>query len=166
LGYCWLVSETVGSNEVRGLEIYASEDALKVTHRAGKAYQKFRSALFTEQLAPPPAPGDLVFWYDKTPKFCQKQNKKFSFAAESQCRIVTTEYKFNDPTKIDTLLALLKTKIQDKSHPDLLLYIVSTTDDFKKVLLMEGYATTESSNLFRDLEPTIVRYELAGNLRK
>lgn len=158
LGYCWLVSETEGSNEVRGLEIYANENALEITHRAGKAYQMFRSALSTEKLAPPPAPGDLVFWHDTAWGFRQRQNEKFSFMAESQCRIVTIEYKVNDPQKIDELLALLKTTVEDKSHSGLIVYIASTTDDFKRVLVVEGYSTEEECSLSQDLDPTIVRY--------
>jgi hypothetical protein len=78
--------------------------------------------------------------------------------AESQCRIVTTEYKVKDSMKIDESLALLKTTIEDKSHSERILCIVSTTDDFKRVLVVEGYSTEEECSLSRDLEPTIVRY--------
>ncbi|KAL3455436.1 hypothetical protein BJX64DRAFT_297640 [Aspergillus heterothallicus] len=63
LAYCWTKPATEAGNSrcapapVQGLEVYANEDALVVTHRSGEAYKRMREVVATTSLLSYPKGG-------------------------------------------------------------------------------------------------------------
>lgn len=80
-------------------------------------------------------------------------------ATEGRCRIITTEYKVDDPKKMESLVVLLKARLEDRSHLDLLLYIVATTKNLERALVVEGYVSEKECSLSQDSQATTPRYE-------
>ncbi|KAJ5135886.1 hypothetical protein N7448_004440 [Penicillium atrosanguineum] len=145
LAYIWLLSVTE-TTAIRGVEIYRNDSALEDTHRRGTAYEKFRTVLIEEQLAPPPTAaalcrGRLV---EKSRLPDPVNSSGPLVAITGSVSVLTITY-----ARSEEILAILGIVADEPREKDQIAFVISDLEESRQILVVGVFASRKAADRAR-----------------